>query len=134
MTDLFNRLSADLYCEKLPPIENFSITIEAIDKASIYYTRNGEDFEQDIEIEVDYTAGEKASRDHPGSPEEAEITEMFGLSIEERHHWDLYMAERGADVELEIFKVVFDEIAGNIADEADYRYEQMKDRKIEEMM
>jgi hypothetical protein len=116
--------------KEIAPIEDFSISIKSIDMAEIYYNRGEREFTQKVEIEVDYCAGEKPSYDSPGEAESGEITSVFGLSVEERYHWDKFLLEH--DIEAMLFEVVAENRTADAADYADMVHQQDKDRKAEE--
>jgi hypothetical protein len=116
---------------EVSPIEDFSITIKSLDMAEICYTRNGKEYVQAIEIEVNHGSSQKATHDYPGCDAYAEIESAFGLSVEERHEWDKYLVEH--DIEAMLLEFIDEEIACKAADYVDMVMQSEKDRKIEEI-
>ena len=113
-------------------IENFHASIEGADKLYIYYCIGENEVEKVLDIEVDSCDGYPATRHEPECPPEAEITKVFGMSIQEEHAFDKWSLEN--DLEPELLEALGEQAAADEMDAADYYYEQMRDRKIEEMM
>lgn len=113
-------------------ITDFSVSIPDLDTALISYTQDGEEVEKEVEITIDNSEGELPSDYSPGCPPDWDITEVYGLTIEERHHWDLWMAEFAGSLEADIFELIEQDKADQAADYADWQYQQQKDRMIEE--
>jgi len=83
-----------------PSIEDFNITIISTTEARIYYTLGDEEVESIVDINANYSPREPMTWEYPGSPPEACIEEVFGLSVSERHEWDKWMGENDIEPDL----------------------------------
>ena len=102
MSKLFAKLSQALSPDGVIPITDFRITIKSRYEAIIVYDIGGETLSYDVDIKVGYTPAEQGLGTYPGCEARAEITEVIGLSIAERHEYDKFMAEN--DIEPELLK------------------------------
>ena len=102
MSSLFHELTQALSPEGVIPITDFRIIIKSRYEAAIFYDIGGETLSYDVDIKVEHTPGEPECGNNPGVPARAEIVEVIGLSIAERHEYDKWMAEN--DIEPELLK------------------------------
>lgn len=114
------------------PIENFHASIESSSKLYIYYCIGEEETEKALDIDVDSTKGYAATRDEPGCPDEAEITKVYGLSIQEDHAFNEWL--KSNDLETDLLTALAEDAAADECDAADYKRDCMRDDLITENM
>ncbi len=100
MNNLFNSLSQDLAPEGALQITDFGVRIISRTEAEIYYDIEGQATSSIVDINVEYEPAEAATYDCPAIPARAEIIDVFGLSVQERHAYDKFMADNDLEEEL----------------------------------
>ena len=100
MRNLFIDTSLALAPDGVLPITDFGIRIISRFEAEIYCTVGGKDISSIVDIDVDYSPEETGTSEYPGGPASAEIINIFGLNIAERHSYDEYMTLHNTEDEL----------------------------------
>ena len=97
---LFTDTSLALAHDGVLPITDFGITIKSRYEAEIYYTVGGQDASAIVDIKVAISPREAGNNESPGFHASAEIIDIFGLSVAEKHAYDKWSIDNGIEEEL----------------------------------